>query len=68
METIFWIGPYKDFNVGLRQIPGLLYNNCNEQPCSQYSYKLFDKTVIFNYLLMSNIWMNHIHYTHVSQK
>ncbi|XP_026804027.1 uncharacterized protein LOC113547748 [Rhopalosiphum maidis] len=43
METIFWIGPYEDFNVGLRQIPGLLYNNCNEQLCSQYSYKLYDK-------------------------
>ncbi|XP_060846316.1 uncharacterized protein LOC132925975 [Rhopalosiphum padi] len=68
METIFWIGPYEDFNVGLRQIPGLLYNNSNEQPCSQYSYKLFDKTVIFNYLLMSNICMNRVHYTHVSQK
>ncbi|XP_022180837.1 uncharacterized protein LOC111041011 isoform X1 [Myzus persicae] len=55
METIFWIGPYEDFNVGIRKIPGLLYNNCNDQPCSQYNFKLYDKTVIFNYLLMSRL-------------
>jgi len=47
METIFWIGPYEDFNVEIRKIPGLLYNNCNDQPCSQYDFKLYDKTVIF---------------------
>ncbi|XP_025206178.1 uncharacterized protein LOC112602358 [Melanaphis sacchari] len=46
METIFWIGPYEDFKVGLRQIPGLLYNNCSDQPCSQYNYKLYEKTFL----------------------
>jgi len=61
METLFWIGPYEDFNVGLRQIPGFLYNNCDDQPCSQYNYKLYDKTVILNYLLMSNIYMYREH-------
>lgn len=53
VETVFWIGPYEDFNVGIRKIPGLLYNNCNDQLCSQYHFKLYEKTVIFNYLLMN---------------
>ncbi|XP_050058182.1 fer-1-like protein 6 isoform X3 [Aphis gossypii] len=46
METLFWIGPYEDFNVGLRQIPGFLYNDFNDQPCSEYNYKLYEKTFL----------------------
>lgn len=48
METVFWIGPYEDLNVGLIKIPGLIYNSCNDQPCTQYEYKLYDKPVIYS--------------------
>jgi hypothetical protein len=44
-ETIFWIGPYKDFNLGLMKMPELLISECNDQPCLQYKFKQYDETV-----------------------
>lgn len=49
IDTLFWIGLYKDFNSALRNIPGLLFNTCNDNnPCLNYKFKLYDKIVIFN--------------------
>lgn len=50
METIFWIGPYKDYNLGLIKIPGLLLSEYTDQPCLQYKFKLYNETVIMLYL------------------
>lgn len=49
METLFWIGPYKDFKLELSKIPGLLLNECNDQLCTQYRFKLYDETVMLSY-------------------
>lgn len=32
------------------EMPGLLLNECNGQPCSQYKFKLYDERVILLYL------------------
>lgn len=53
IETIFWVGPYLDMNLGSSQIPGLTMVHCNDHPFLQFIYESqYNKSVIFYYSLV----------------
>lgn len=53
METVFWIGPYADFNLGLNQFPEIPLNNNSDESSLKYRCELYDKTVILYYFLIT---------------
>lgn len=49
METIFWVGPYKDFISGSIKIPALQITKHKDKPFFQYKCNIYKKSVIIFY-------------------
>lgn len=50
MESMFWIGPYKDFISGSIKIPALqIANHKDDKPFLQYKCNIYKKSVISFY-------------------